>query len=120
MTANPEMFCKITDLTTYVDREAGYAEVFCNMETTGRPKGIIRTSVAILEFRCEKRGRGTRVNGSVSDSEAREALMGQRLQWENDGFDEMKALHVSSSEGGQCRRNEQWHGTATPKMQQTG
>ncbi|KAF2166779.1 hypothetical protein M409DRAFT_54567 [Zasmidium cellare ATCC 36951] len=55
MTANPEMFCRITDLTTYVDREAGYAEVFCNMETTGRPKGIIRTSVAILEFRCEKR-----------------------------------------------------------------
>lgn len=55
--SNPEMLCKITELTTYVDREAGYAEVFCNMEITGRPKGIIRTSVAILEFRREKNGK---------------------------------------------------------------
>ncbi|KAK4496357.1 hypothetical protein PRZ48_012337 [Zasmidium cellare] len=56
-TANPDMFCKITELTTYVDRKAGYAEVFCNMEITGRPTGIIRTSVAILEFRLEKKGK---------------------------------------------------------------
>lgn len=55
--SHPEMLCKITELTTYVDREAGYAEVFCNMEITGRRPGIIRTSVAILEFRREKKGR---------------------------------------------------------------
>lgn len=52
-----EMFCDIAELTTYVDREAGHAEVSCNIEITGKPKGIIRTSVAILEFIRERDGK---------------------------------------------------------------
>lgn len=47
----PEMHCKLLDWTTYVDIKSNYAEMFCNMEITGRPPGLIRKSVAILEYK---------------------------------------------------------------------
>ena len=48
---HPDHISKILDMTTYVDRNLGYADVFANVEVTGNPVGIVRKSVAILEWR---------------------------------------------------------------------
>lgn len=52
---HPQHYAKIMDMTTYVDRDDGdgYAKVFANLEVSGCPAGIVRKSVAVVEFRLE-------------------------------------------------------------------
>lgn len=52
---HPQHYAKIMDMTTYVDLEDGdgYAKVFANVDVSGCPAGIVRKTVAVVEFRLE-------------------------------------------------------------------
>ncbi|KAF2165414.1 hypothetical protein M409DRAFT_24264 [Zasmidium cellare ATCC 36951] len=50
---HPQHHANPLDMTTYVDRELGHAKVFVNVEVTGCPVGIVRKSVAVVEFQLE-------------------------------------------------------------------
>ena len=52
-TQHPQHYANPLDMTTYVERELGYAKVFLNVEVTGCPVGIVRKSVAVVEFQLE-------------------------------------------------------------------
>lgn len=48
----PDFKVRALDFTTSVDKEMGRAEVFANVETTGRHEGVAQRNVTICEYHC--------------------------------------------------------------------
>lgn len=46
----PDFKVRALDFTTTIDREMGRAEVFANVETTGRHEGVAQRNVSICEY----------------------------------------------------------------------
>lgn len=69
-TEHPQHYARVMDMTTYVNRADGdgYAKVFANLDVSGCPAGIVRKTVAVVEFRLEDEWKCVSTGSMVGDA----------------------------------------------------